>query len=89
MADLLVVKAKIKDVISDYNVAGDFAEALNAVAVEAVGCVDDKVTIASATSFSTNDNSFCSKTSGLVLGLNICSPVDVVVSSPAPFPNIN
>lgn len=37
MADLLVVKAKIKDVISDYNVAGDFAEALNAIAVSLVG----------------------------------------------------
>lgn len=29
MADLLVVKAKIKDVIGDYNVAGDFAEELD------------------------------------------------------------
>jgi histone H3/H4 len=36
MADLLVVKAKIKDVISDHNVAGDFAEALNAIAVNTV-----------------------------------------------------
>ena len=36
MADLIVVKAKIKDVISDYNVAGDLAEALNAVAVSLV-----------------------------------------------------
>ena len=26
---MLVVKAKIKDVAGDYNVAGDFAEALN------------------------------------------------------------
>ena len=26
---MLVVKAKIKDVSGDYNVAGDFAEALN------------------------------------------------------------
>jgi histone H3/H4 len=29
MADLLVVKAKIKDVVGDYNVSGDFAEALD------------------------------------------------------------
>ena len=29
MADLLVVKAKIKDTIGDYNVAGDFAEELD------------------------------------------------------------
>lgn len=29
MADLLVVKAKIKDVIGDYNVAGDFADELD------------------------------------------------------------
>ena len=36
MADLLVVKAKIKDVISDHNVAGDFAEALNKIAVDHV-----------------------------------------------------
>ncbi|MFZ2454924.1 MAG: DUF1931 domain-containing protein [Candidatus Altiarchaeia archaeon] len=30
MADLLVVKAKIKDYVGDMNVAGDFAEALSA-----------------------------------------------------------
>lgn len=30
MSDSLVVKAKIKDVAKDYNVAGDFAEALSA-----------------------------------------------------------
>ena len=36
MADLLVVKAKIKDVISEHNVAGDFAEALNKIAVDNV-----------------------------------------------------
>lgn len=29
MADLLVVKAKIKDAAKNYNVAGDFAEALD------------------------------------------------------------
>ena len=29
MADLLVVKAKIKDIVGDYNVAGDFAEELD------------------------------------------------------------
>ena len=29
MADLLVVKAKIKDVAKGYNVAGDFADALD------------------------------------------------------------
>ncbi|MFP4523228.1 MAG: DUF1931 domain-containing protein [Candidatus Nanoarchaeia archaeon] len=29
MADLLVVKAKIKDVVGDYNVAGDFSDALD------------------------------------------------------------
>lgn len=34
MADLLIVKAKIKDVIADYNVAGDFAEALDAIVRE-------------------------------------------------------
>jgi histone H3/H4 len=31
MADLLVVKAKLKDVISDYNVSGDFAEELDKI----------------------------------------------------------
>jgi len=30
MAELLVVKAKIKDYVGDKNVAGDFAEALSA-----------------------------------------------------------
>lgn len=30
MADMIVVKAKIKDVAAGYNVAGDFAEALDA-----------------------------------------------------------
>ncbi len=30
MADLLVVKSKIKDVVSGLNVSGDFAEALDA-----------------------------------------------------------
>ena len=34
--EMIVVKSKIKDVAGDCNVAGDFAEALNAVAVEAV-----------------------------------------------------
>ena len=29
MADSLVVKAKIKDVAGDFNVAGDFADALS------------------------------------------------------------
>jgi histone H3/H4 len=29
MADSLVVKAKIKDVVGDYNVAGDLADALS------------------------------------------------------------
>lgn len=29
MAELLVVKAKIKDFVGDMNVAGDFAEALS------------------------------------------------------------
>ncbi len=29
MADLLVVKAKIKEVVKNHNVAGDFAEALD------------------------------------------------------------
>lgn len=29
MADMIVVKAKIKDVAAGYNVAGDFAEALD------------------------------------------------------------
>lgn len=33
MADLVVVKAKIKDYTGDCNVAGDFAEALSAKAV--------------------------------------------------------
>jgi histone H3/H4 len=36
MADLLVVKAKIKDVVGDYNVAGDFAEALDKIVRENV-----------------------------------------------------
>jgi histone H3/H4 len=31
MADLLVVKAKIKDVIGDYNVASDFADELDKI----------------------------------------------------------
>ena len=30
MADLLVVKSKIKDVVKNMNVAGDFAEGLSA-----------------------------------------------------------
>ena len=29
MSDMLVVKAKIKDVAKEFNVAGDFAEALS------------------------------------------------------------
>ena len=36
MADLLVVKAKIKDVIGDYNVAGDFADELDKIVRENV-----------------------------------------------------
>lgn len=36
MADLLVVKAKIKDVIGDYNVAGDFADELDKIVREIV-----------------------------------------------------
>jgi len=36
MADLLVVKAKIKDVVGDYNVSGDFAEALDKITRELV-----------------------------------------------------
>jgi histone H3/H4 len=36
MADLLVVKAKIKDVVGDYNVAGDFAEELDKITREIV-----------------------------------------------------
>ncbi len=31
MADLLVVKAKLKDVVSDHNIAGDFAEELDKI----------------------------------------------------------
>ena len=31
MADLLIVKAKIKDVIGDYNVSGDFADELDKI----------------------------------------------------------
>ena len=34
---MIVVKSKIKEVAGDCNVAGDFAEALNAAAVEMVG----------------------------------------------------
>ena len=34
--EMIVVKSKIKEVAGDSNVAGDFAEALNAVATEAV-----------------------------------------------------
>ena len=36
MADLLVVKAKIKDVVGDYNVSGDFADALDILVREQV-----------------------------------------------------
>lgn len=36
MAELLVVKSKIKDVTGDYNVAGDFADALSAKVEELV-----------------------------------------------------
>jgi histone H3/H4 len=36
MADLLIVKAKIKDVIGDYNVSGDFAEELDGIVRELV-----------------------------------------------------
>lgn len=32
MSDSIVVKAKIKDLVGNYNVAGDFAEALDAKA---------------------------------------------------------
>ncbi len=34
MADLVVVKAKLKDVIGDYNVAGDLAEELDKIVRE-------------------------------------------------------
>jgi histone H3/H4 len=36
MTETIVVKSKIKELAGDCNVAGDFAEALNAVAVELV-----------------------------------------------------
>ncbi len=36
MADLIIVKAKIKDVVGDYNVSGDFAEALDKIARELI-----------------------------------------------------
>ena len=36
MTEMIVVKSKIKEVAGDCNVAGDFAEALNEVAVELV-----------------------------------------------------
>jgi histone H3/H4 len=36
MADMLVVKAKIKDIAGNISVAGDFAEALNQKVVELV-----------------------------------------------------
>lgn len=36
MSDMLVVKAKIKDVAKGANVSGDFAEALNEKAIELV-----------------------------------------------------
>ncbi|MBN2880567.1 DUF1931 domain-containing protein [Candidatus Woesearchaeota archaeon] len=36
MSDMLVVKAKIKDVVKGANVAGDFAESLNDKVVELV-----------------------------------------------------
>jgi histone H3/H4 len=36
MTEMIVVKSKIKELAGDCNVAGDFAEALNAVAVELV-----------------------------------------------------
>ncbi|MFW5977553.1 MAG: DUF1931 domain-containing protein [Candidatus Nanoarchaeia archaeon] len=34
MADLLIVKAKLKDVVGDHNVAGDFAEELDKIVRE-------------------------------------------------------
>jgi len=36
-AEMLVVRSKLKDVVTGYNVAGDLAEALNNVLVAAVG----------------------------------------------------
>lgn len=36
MADFVVVKAKIKDVISDHNVAADLADGLNSIAQSAI-----------------------------------------------------
>lgn len=36
MADMLVVKAKIKDVVKGANVSGDFAESLNEKVIDLV-----------------------------------------------------
>lgn len=42
MADLLVVKAKLKEVCKGCNVAGDFAEALDKLVREAVAKACDR-----------------------------------------------
>ncbi len=36
MAEMLIVKSKIKELVKDCNVAGDFADGLNEVVIELV-----------------------------------------------------